>query len=286
MDLITLSQSIAQLNLGYLGISVAILGVLGGVFVYFNIRPLKETLEKQEKKIEELKKEAQGLLKQSLEQSSVTLEAFKKQQVELLSTRFKQQEQNIALETTNKIQDLEKILLITIDNVSETKDTKLREIILSKTNNLISEKEKDLIMQITNTRESVTKEISQTNTSIASLRAHFKQVHERVKELQVYKYSKEGKMGAVIFSTELLKDAIDDYFNLRKTTPSVDKNLGGWKIELRLDELLKEIGDNIMEGEYASEILAQLDRLMNEKIFADKIENIRKMCKLEKHPRL
>ncbi len=62
IELINLSKDIAQLNLGYLGISVAILTVLGGVFIYFNIKPLKDTLNKQEKTIDDLRKEADKLL--------------------------------------------------------------------------------------------------------------------------------------------------------------------------------------------------------------------------------
>jgi len=65
LDLINLSKDIAQLNLGYLGISVTILVILGGIFYYFNIKPLKDSLDKQENTVEGLKEKAARLLEQS-----------------------------------------------------------------------------------------------------------------------------------------------------------------------------------------------------------------------------
>lgn len=62
-DLINLSKDIAQLNLGYLGISVTILAILGGVFYLFQLKPLKDILNKQGETISDLKKEAGELLK-------------------------------------------------------------------------------------------------------------------------------------------------------------------------------------------------------------------------------
>lgn len=97
IDLISISRDIAQLNLGYLGISVAILGVLGGVFVYFNIKPLKDALDKQESTIGDLKTEAHDLLNQSDIQTKTSLENFKKDQSLSLSTTLKQQRERILI---------------------------------------------------------------------------------------------------------------------------------------------------------------------------------------------
>jgi len=103
IDLINLSKDIAQLNLGYLGISVAILGILGGVFYYFNIKPLKDALDKQEKTISSVKEEADRLLDKSKEQSKKALELFKKDQATELAKLIKEQSDKIKLETESKI---------------------------------------------------------------------------------------------------------------------------------------------------------------------------------------
>jgi hypothetical protein len=54
-DLLT---SLAQTNLGYLTISVAILGVLGGVFYVFNLKPIQDKISKQEQNLIKTDKES------------------------------------------------------------------------------------------------------------------------------------------------------------------------------------------------------------------------------------
>ena len=285
IDLINFSQGIAQLNLGYLGISVAILGVLGGVFVYFNIKPLKETLEKQERAIEELKKEAQGLLVMSAEQSEKALENFKVNQSKLLTVSFEQQEEKLGLEMTNKIQEIDKVLSDKIENISESKDLKLREIILSETNNRLAILGKELTSKITAIKEDIAKEASQNKSVIVGLKAAIKELNEEVKELQVYKYSKEGKMGAIIISIDLLEKAIDEYLENKKmfsqsTSDEKFKETFGWKTEKRLKELIKEIGDYKLEQNYISQINKQLVRIKGELAFSVLISQLKEKIKI------
>ena len=91
LDLMNLSKDLAQLNLGYLGISVTILALLGGVFVYFNIKPLKDSLEKQEATIKDLKKDAEGILDLSRKESEEKFENFKQNQVEAILSLLNQE---------------------------------------------------------------------------------------------------------------------------------------------------------------------------------------------------
>ncbi|MFA6353574.1 MAG: hypothetical protein WCW93_01440 [Candidatus Paceibacterota bacterium] len=275
LTLINLSKDIAQLNLGYLGISVAILGVLGVVFVYFNLNPLKETLSKQEKKIEDLKTEAHDLLNQSKEQSEKTLDDFKINQSNMVTSIFKQQKNEIDLETKNKIQESYTILLEKIESISEDKDTKLKEIIISEANNSLANLDKDLTAKISAMKEDILKEVKAINTGF---KARIKELDEKIKELQVYKYSKEGQMGAIIYSIELLENAIDDYLEFKKILKGVPFNAEthGWKINLRIEGLIKEIGDLPVEQEYISKINLQLTKIENESIFKNLIDKLRK----------
>ncbi len=286
IDLINFSQGIAQLNLGYLTISVAILGIMGGVFVYFNFKPLKDALEKQEGAIEELKKEAQGLLSLASEQSEKTLTEFKINQSKLLTATFEQQEEKIKLEITNKIQEAESNLSDKIEIISENKDIKLREIILSETNNRLAISEKELVSQINKLKESLAREISQAKSESERLESSLKELDEEVKELQVYKYSKEGKMGAIIISIDLLKASIDKYSGYKKeygtsykqpdtTGESFDETFGT-KPKRRLKQLIEEIGDFKLEQIYIEQIREQLARLKEENTFFDLINQLEK----------
>lgn len=265
IDLIGFSQQIAQLNLGYLGISVAILGVLGGVFVYFNIKPLKDSLDKQEKSLEELRKEARNLLNLSGEQLQNGLESFKFSQDESVSAILKQQEEKLDLETTNKIQKTEKLLVEKIGSVSEEKDVKLKEIVFSEVTNRSSLLEKSLTSQITTTKEAINKELAEAKQKLISLEARLKESDEMIKELQVYKFSKEGQMGAIIYSIELFRDAVADFLKTMESLSEPNKDLleetMSWKVKTRLEGLIREIGDLNLEEKYKKQINEQLEKI-------------------------
>lgn len=57
IELVNLTQGIATLNLGYLGLCVTIILFVGGFFYVFNFKPLQESIKKQESQLEGLKKE-------------------------------------------------------------------------------------------------------------------------------------------------------------------------------------------------------------------------------------
>jgi hypothetical protein len=251
-------------NLGYLTISIAILGLLAGIFVYFNINPLRKDLDKQGIKIEELRAEAQNLLKQSEDQSKTALEDFKANQSQLLTVDFAQQKEKLDLETVNRIQETERKILERIGEISEDKDVKLKEIILSEVDNRSAVLEKELILEMTTMKEGIAKESSQTKSALSSLKMIIKKLNEEIMELQVYKYSKEGKMGAIIVSIDLLKESIDDFLdykdNIWDKSPESLERLS-WKPKKRLEELIKEIGDLGLEKKYSTQINEQILRL-------------------------
>lgn len=261
IELINLSKDIAQLNLGYLGISVAILGVLGGVFIYFNIKPLKDALDKQEKTINDLREEANKLLEKSKEQSNEALENFKKNQTSALSTLLKEQYDKTILETEKRSADFENAFLEKIDNIVENKDVKLKEVILSDTNNLLGKLEKSLSAALGDSKKELEKQIADINKTINLLKAENKDFKRDLKKLKVYRYSQEGKMGAIIYSIELLKE---------------DINEKSWEIPTSLENLAKQIKDTKLDADYITQIEEQLARIEGEKKYNVLIKEVRK----------
>jgi F0F1-type ATP synthase membrane subunit b/b' len=276
-DLLSFSQGIAQLNLGYLGISVAILGGLGGVFVYFNLKPLKDGLTKQEKAIEDLRKEAHELLQQSKDKVDQSLKEFESKQLDMVESIVRKQKEDSGLETTNKIQEVEKNLTEKISSISEEKDTKLKEITLSEASNQISALEKSLTLIINTSRESATKDLNGLNLRVAGIDAKVKEAGEQIKELQVYKFSKEGQMGGMIYSNELLKDAIDEYLNLQKA----GSDAYAWKVTMRLEELTKNVTGYLLQTQFIAQIEEQLKRIDSSTDFKEPIKKLRESMKTE-----
>lgn len=224
LDLLNFSKDIAQLNLGYLGISVAILGVLSGVFVYFNIRPLQEKLGKQEEVIRELKKEANDLLGQADVRTETALNEFEIKQASLLSTAFEQQKETINLEVTNKVQAAETSILERAESVSDDKDSKLKEILLSEMRNNVLSLEKSLAALLEDYKKKNDEKFStfekKTNSSV-------NEIARDVLELKAYKYDMEGKMGGIIFSIEAVERCLKDEPHL---------------LEFKLKDLKEKIG--------------------------------------------
>lgn len=260
IELINLSKDIAQLNLSYLGISVAILSVLGGVFYFFNIKPFKDTLNKQEKTIDDLRKEADKLLDESKKQSEKTLKSFEKEQSDVLLKSLKQQHDKIISETENKITSLENDFLEKIESVAENKDVKLKEIILSKTDNLSGTLEKSLSVKINNFKNDLNGQITETNRITDSLKSEIKDLKRDIKELLIYKYAKEGKMGSIIHSIELLKGDIDEK---------------SWRIPNSLEALKKYIKNVPLDADYITQIEEQLIRIEKDKKYNILIKEVK-----------
>lgn len=264
IDLINLSKDIAQLNLGYLGISVAILGVLGGVFIYFNIKPLKDTLDKQEKTTSDLKERADQILDATKEQLERAINVFKNDQGELLAKALDDQLDKTRLETETKLSELENSLLEKVENVSEGKDAKLKEFILSEIANRVGILEKSLLNEIKNMKEDLKKNIGDISKQTNYFKTEMKDVVRDIKELKVYKYAQEGKMGAIIGSIDLLKGAIDEK---------------DWRIDLFLKSLKVNIKGYILEPEYIAQIEEQLARISTEVKYKVLIDEVREEYK-------
>lgn len=104
-ELISLVQTIASLNLGYLQVSVAIFAFLGTVFAlvfYFvNVKPLRQKLDKQEQRIEEVTNAHQTQLNEGLTKA---LDDIKQARIES-ETANKELRERIENELLKQIQE-------------------------------------------------------------------------------------------------------------------------------------------------------------------------------------
>jgi len=173
-------------NLGYLGIAVTILAIMGGAFVYFNIIPIKEKMEKQEKIINDL-------LDDSKNETELTLKKFKEDQGNLILTTLAQQKENTNLDVGSKIQNSEKNILEKIEIISENKDLKSKEIILSEVNNRLSTLEASLKSVI----QLIANDVSKLEKRISELDFKVKDVTLDIQDFNYKKYLEKGQIGAL-----------------------------------------------------------------------------------------
>ncbi|MCK5084147.1 MAG: hypothetical protein KAQ64_00640 [Candidatus Pacebacteria bacterium] len=147
-----------------------------------------------------------------------------------------------------------------IESVAENKDIKLKEIILSETDNISGTLEKSLSIKIDNSKNDLNKQITKTIEITTSLKSEIKNLKRDIKELQIYKYDKEGKMGSIIYSIELLKEDIDEKH---------------WRIPSTLEDLKKYIKNTPLDGDYITQIEEQLTRIEENKKYNILIKEIR-----------
>ncbi len=235
-DLFDVVTTLANINLGYLGVSVAILGVLGGVFVYFNIKPLQEKLGKQEEVISDL-------LGQSEIQTRASFKEFEERQTLSLSAALEQQKENVYLEVTNKIQVAESTIMEKIDSISNDKDLKLKEILLSEMSNKILSLEKSLTLAIEQFKNTNEKEFSSFKNKSES---QLKKITADILELKAYKYDMEGRMGGIIFTIDALEKCLNDEpFMLQFSLDDLKEKIGKYTLSpelfIRLRDILKSI---------------------------------------------
>ena len=259
-DFANFTKDIAQLNLGYLTISVAILVILGGVFVYFNLNPLRDKLDKQEKSVGDLKNEVKSIIGNSIDQSRKILEDFKKSQNDKLTKVLEQQHDKIISEVENKTVNLESSILEKINIIIEDKDVKLKEITLSETSNKLASVEKSLNSIINKYKDLLSEEDKKNTISIQSLKFEIKDIKRDIKELKVYRFGQEGKMGSIIYSIELLKEDIDEK---------------RWSIPSSLENLKKNIKDVPLDSDYITQIEEQLLKIENDRKYNILIKEIR-----------
>ncbi len=263
-DLINLSSDLAQINAEYLAVAVTVLVVFGGAFYLFNFKPLKDTLEKQESNLEAFKKELQALIPASEERSKNQLIGFEKQQSKSLSDTLRQESEKLLLETENRIATSEKVLSERMEVVAENKDLKLKSALTSETENRINATEKALISEMNRLRQDLSTQIVSINELLSRSKSDIKTLSREIKELNVFRYGSEGKMGELINTIELLTDEIDD-------------KASDWRITNRLEKLHEIVSRIKVESEYVVKIEEQLLRVEKSAKFRPLIENIRKL---------
>ena len=260
LDLVNLSNSLAQLNLGYLGISVGIFVLLGGVFVYFNIKPLQDSLEKQSSSIEGLKKEAQEILEVSRKESGALLESFRKNQTEAMSALLSQESEKLLSQVESKVTAFDRDIAKKVDDVAEQKYSKLREVLLSDTKNQLGLLEKSLLAEMNKLKINLEKEISATNTSEKLLNRSLKDIERRIKELELEEFARKNQMGSIYRAIDLLREDIDenDDSSISRSLERLQKQIEG--VALKADDITD-----------IEEQLTRLDKQPKYKIFVDKV---------------
>lgn len=260
-EVIDLINNLATLNLGYLGIAVTILVFFGGAFYLFNFKPIKDNLEKQERIINELKKEIEKNIISFKEKMEKDFDNFKNVQNDEISNLVTQRDEKLLSDIQTKIVTFEKDFTENFNSFADKKDVDLKVIILAETSGKIQILEKNIISLASKVKAENEKESSNVMRIISSLQSDLKELKRTNRILEVFMYSQKGQMGAIYGCIDLLRDAIDE---------------NTWRIGSSLEDLSKEIDGIKLEGEVITRIEEQLVRLSKMPKYSPLVAKIRK----------
>lgn len=254
LDLINLTHDVASLNAVYLGIAVSavlvLAGILLGVFYFFNLKPLQEKITKQEDKIDAQKKETDRVLKSSEDKLEESLEKFRNEYAEHIDELLIENNEKNVLEAKSQIATAEKLLLEKIESISEDKDIKLKDIILSDVVNKISAAEKTINAEMAKLKT----DFSGTNKNISSLEEKIFDLKRSLVEFEIEHHLKKGQIGA-----------------MRKMIDKLEMDLKrGWGE----DDTIMEIKDYIVESGMPKYYLDDLTKAIEK--MPKKLEHINK----------
>jgi CRISPR/Cas system-associated endoribonuclease Cas2 len=178
IDLVNQSKDIAQVNLGYLSISVTIIALLGGAFYLFNIKPLKDTLDKQEK----------GLKSE--------IENFKAAYTKEISSLIDQKNQTLISDIQTKIAVFDKDFTQKFNTFATEKDNGLKTVLLAEFGNQLRTFDKTL-----------SEKISSTQTDVSSIKRDITSISDDLIDLLIEYHLNKNQIGAFRGHLDKLKIA-------------------------------------------------------------------------------
>ncbi len=244
-DIINAANNIATLNLGYLGISVTILALLGGAFYLFNIRPLKDTLGQQEKLLINLKKEVEDNLSSSKLEVKEELKEFETRQITNISSLIQQENDKLISEVQTKIAIFEKDFAQKFDFFASEKDSNLKTVLLAEVGTQLRTIEKAIKIDSDKSIKELSDKLAPLQDTLVSIKSDIAGAKEDIVDLKIEHHLKKNQVGA-------LKGMIDK-LNLR-----IDR---GWNVESELAMIKKYITESGMPDFYLRDLTTSINKV-------------------------
>ena len=244
-ELISMTNHLAYLNLGYLGICVTIILFIGGLHYVFNIRPLKDKLDAQENLLTTLKEEVDQNLSSSKRELKDDLQKFEKIHGQSITSVIAQKNQKLFSDIEKEIAIFENEFSQKFDDYATEKDENLKKIMLAEIKSQIRDLEKALSSQI----DIMKQEAVSSKNEITNIKSD-------LVDLQIEYHLNKKQVGAAKMIIEKI--------NLCKER--------GWGIESALVELEQYIHDKKFPTFYLKDLQIALKEVPEEyKFLAERL---------------
>src|SRR3989344_5485663 len=247
-DIINAANNIATLNLGYLGISVTIIALLGGAFYLFNIKPFKETLERQEKSLVDLKKEIEENLSSSKGEIKDELKDFEKTHTNNISSLVQQKNEKLISDIHAKMAIFEKDFTEKFDSFATEKDANLKTVLSSEIISQLHTLEKSIRSEMDKTTKEINVQLSSAQNNISSMKSEIVNIKEDTVDLKIEDHLRKNQVGA-------MKGMIDK-LNIR-----IEKK---WNVESEMLMIKNYIIEKGMPKYYLPDLIASFKRVSDD----------------------
>ncbi|TSC86497.1 MAG: hypothetical protein G01um10148_483 [Parcubacteria group bacterium Gr01-1014_8] len=231
---------IHQLNtasLEHIGFAITVVLALGGIFYLMSLRPIEKELEKQSSSIVDARQALESQVTSSVTALRAEIGALSNEIREDTKLLIKKSEEDI----------LAKSSATTALALSKEKGEMIEEI------RAVDEK----ISKLTTASVSQQKDVASQGATQNRQQLTITDLEMRIRELETYMYSKEGRMGAILIPLRTIKETMG--------TP------GEWRIPRCLETLKEEVFPG-MKAETMAEVREVLDQLPAK--FKDTVEEI------------
>jgi hypothetical protein len=181
-----------------------------------------------------------------------------------VSDHTKQKNDLLSSTVDTRIAGLETVISVKFSSVIEKELGSLHTLVMSEVGDRIRELEKNFLEKLELQKLDFEKRFEAVNEKQIESKKAIATLNRKTRELEIFKYSQKGQMGAIYGSIELLKEDIDA------------KN---WKIEGDLEDLSKEIEGVNLKSEVITQIEEQLARLDDAPKYKYLIDQVKEMYK-------
>jgi hypothetical protein len=242
--------------LGYLGISVTILALLGGAFYLFNVKPLKETLEQQQKVLEGLKKQVEDNLSSSKSELRKDLKDFEETNTKNISLLIQQKNEKLISDIQARIANFEKDFTEKFNTFATEKDNDLKTVVLAEFSNQLRVLEKSLNTEISKSIGDIGGKLSSIQDNFSSMKNEMSGMKEDLLDLKIEYHLKKNQIGAI--------RGMIDKFDI-----TIKKKWGVEGALLQIKEYIKEHG---MPDIYLPDLIKSLKNVLEDhKVIKDEI---------------
>ena len=205
---LNLIDQLTNYTLTYIGIAVTLILASGGLIYLFSLRPFERELQRQSNELKTSRESLQQMIEVQLSALKIQINDMSGIIDSRVSDLLSEAERNIITKASAESSigiaqaraDLEKASKEISEHISDVKENLIKEVRILE----------DRLAQSATVQAEHTQKLGEISRAQLALERTNKDIEFRVRELETYKYSKEGKRGSYLVPLETLEEVCEN----------------------------------------------------------------------------